>query len=155
MAFDTRMMARALQLARRGQYSAMPNPHVGCVLVRDGQVIGEGYTQPAGGDHAEVQALKAAGDASGSTAYVTLEPCSHQGKTGPCADALVAAGVARVVAAPLERLPQRICLLDHEGCSLDPIGLYAVGGGLVELLVADGVVAFGMAVDLDADEAWY
>jgi len=96
---DTRMMARALQLARRGQYSAMPNPHVGCVLVRDGQVIGEGYTQPAGGNHAEIEALQAAGDAAGATAYVTLEPCSHQGLTGPCADALVRAGVSRVVAA--------------------------------------------------------
>ncbi|MEP4147219.1 MAG: bifunctional diaminohydroxyphosphoribosylaminopyrimidine deaminase/5-amino-6-(5-phosphoribosylamino)uracil reductase RibD [Halioglobus sp.] len=97
--FDTRMMARALQLARRGQYSCMPNPHVGCVLVRDGAVIGEGFTQPAGGNHAEVQALKAAGDANDATAYVTLEPCSHTGKTGPCADALIAAGVSRVVAA--------------------------------------------------------
>lgn len=97
--FDTRMMARALQLARRGKYCAMPNPHVGCVLVRDEEIIGEGFTQPAGGNHAEIQALRAAGDARGATAYVTLEPCSHQGRTGPCADALVAAGVARVVAA--------------------------------------------------------
>ncbi len=97
--FDTRMMARALQLARRGRFSAMPNPHVGCVLVRDGQVIGEGFTQPAGGNHAEIEALRAAGDAAGATAYVTLEPCSHQGRTGPCADALIAAGVSRVVAA--------------------------------------------------------
>ncbi|TDG12773.1 bifunctional diaminohydroxyphosphoribosylaminopyrimidine deaminase/5-amino-6-(5-phosphoribosylamino)uracil reductase RibD [Seongchinamella unica] len=96
---DSRMMARALQLARRGRYSAMPNPHVGCVLVRDGQVIGEGFTQPAGGNHAEIEALQAAGDATGATAYVTLEPCSHTGKTGPCADALIAAGVRRVVAA--------------------------------------------------------
>ncbi len=96
---DSRMMARALQLARRGQYSAMPNPHVGCVLVRDGHVIGEGFTCPAGGNHAEIEALQAAGDASGATAYVTLEPCSHRGKTGPCADALVQAGVARVVVA--------------------------------------------------------
>ena len=97
--FDTRMMARALQLARRGKYSAMPNPHVGCLLARDGHVIGEGYTQPAGGHHAEIEALRDAGDASGATAYVTLEPCSHQGKTGPCADALIAAGVSRVVVA--------------------------------------------------------
>ena len=97
--FDTRMMARALQLARRGRYSAMPNPHVGCVLVRDGHVIGEGFTQPAGGNHAEIEALRRADDASGATAYVTLEPCSHQGKTGPCADALIKAGVSRVVAA--------------------------------------------------------
>lgn len=104
--FDTRMMARALRLARRAQYSAMPNPHVGCVLVRDGEVIGEGYTQPAGGAHAEVQALQAAGDARGATAYVSLEPCSHYGKTGPCADALLAAGVGRVVAAMLDPNPE-------------------------------------------------
>ena len=104
--FDTRMMARALQLARRGQYSAMPNPHVGCVLVRDGDIIGEGYTRPAGGNHAEIEALLAAQDASGAVAYVTLEPCSHQGKTGPCADALIAAGVKRVVAATLDPNPR-------------------------------------------------
>ena len=105
--FDTRMMARALQLARRGQYSAMPNPHVGCVLVREGHIIGEGYTQPAGGNHAEIEALLAAGgDARGAIAYVTLEPCSHQGKTGPCADALIAAGVSRVVVAMTDPNPQ-------------------------------------------------
>ena len=96
---DSRMMARALQLARQGRYTAMPNPHVGCVLVRDGHVLGEGFTQPAGGNHAEIEALAAAGDAVGATAYVTLEPCSHHGKTGPCAEALVAAGVSRVVVA--------------------------------------------------------
>jgi len=96
---DTRMMARALQLARKGRFWASPNPHVGCVLVRDGAVIGEGFTQPAGGNHAEIEAIAAAGDAAGATAYVTLEPCSHEGKTGPCADALVAAGLHRVVAA--------------------------------------------------------
>ncbi len=92
-------MTRALQLAKRGRYWAMPNPHVGCVLVRDGHIIGEGHTQPSGGNHAEIEALLAAGDASGATAYVTLEPCSHTGKTGPCATALVKAGVVRVVAA--------------------------------------------------------
>jgi diaminohydroxyphosphoribosylaminopyrimidine deaminase/5-amino-6-(5-phosphoribosylamino)uracil reductase len=97
--FDTRMMARALRLARRGQYSAMPNPHVGCVLVREEHIIGEGFTRPAGGNHAEIEALRAANDASGATAYVTLEPCSHQGKTGPCAGALIQAGVSRVVVA--------------------------------------------------------
>jgi diaminohydroxyphosphoribosylaminopyrimidine deaminase/5-amino-6-(5-phosphoribosylamino)uracil reductase len=104
--FDTSMMARALQLARRGRYWAMPNPHVGCVLVRDGHVIGEGFTRPAGGNHAEIEALQAAGDARGSTAYVTLEPCSHHGKTGPCADALVRSGVARVVAAMADPNPE-------------------------------------------------
>jgi diaminohydroxyphosphoribosylaminopyrimidine deaminase/5-amino-6-(5-phosphoribosylamino)uracil reductase len=103
---DTRMMARALQLARRGQYRAMPNPHVGCVLVRDSHVIGEGVTRPAGGNHAEIEALHAAGDAAGAVAYVTLEPCSHHGRTGPCADALIAAGVKRVVVATLDPNPQ-------------------------------------------------
>lgn len=98
--FDTRMMGRALQLARLGKYSTMPNPNVGCVLAREGEIVGEGFTQPAGGNHAEVEALRQAGDAAvGATAYVTLEPCSHQGKTGPCAKALVEAGVSRVVAA--------------------------------------------------------
>ena len=97
--FDTQTMARALQLARLGQYSAMPNPHVGCVLIRDGHIIGEGFTQPSGGNHAEIEALQAAGDARGATAYVTLEPCSHSGKTGPCAHALIEAGISRVVVA--------------------------------------------------------
>ncbi len=93
-------MARALQLATRGQYTAHPNPMVGCVLVRDGDVVGEGWHEFAGDAHAEINALEAAGDtAQGATAYVTLEPCAHHGKTPPCADALVAAGVTRVVAA--------------------------------------------------------
>jgi len=104
--FDTRMMARALQLAERGQYSAMPNPHVGCVLARDGEVVGEGFTQPAGGNHAEVEALERCDNARGATAYVTLEPCSHRGKTGPCAEALIAAGVTRVVIAMEDPNPQ-------------------------------------------------
>lgn len=104
--FDISMMARALQLAALGQYSAMPNPHVGCVLVRDGEVIGEGFTQPAGGNHAEIEALNHCEDARGATAYVTLEPCSHKGKTGPCADALIAAGVVRVVVALEDPNPQ-------------------------------------------------
>jgi len=103
---DAEIMTRALQLARQGQYCAMPNPHVGCVLVKDGLVIGEGYTQPSGGNHAEIQALQAAGDARGATAYVTLEPCSHTGKTGPCASALVNAGVTRVVAAMQDPNPE-------------------------------------------------
>lgn len=90
-------MARALQLAERGLYTTDPNPRVGCVLVRDGRVIGEGWHERAGEAHAEVRALGAAGgDARGATAYVTLEPCSHVGRTPPCADALIAAGIARV-----------------------------------------------------------
>jgi diaminohydroxyphosphoribosylaminopyrimidine deaminase/5-amino-6-(5-phosphoribosylamino)uracil reductase len=100
---EQRFMQRALALAQGALYISMPNPRVGCVLVRDDQIIGEGHTQAAGQDHAEVQALKNAQarglDVRGATAYVTLEPCSHFGRTPPCADALVKAGVARVVAA--------------------------------------------------------
>jgi diaminohydroxyphosphoribosylaminopyrimidine deaminase/5-amino-6-(5-phosphoribosylamino)uracil reductase len=93
----------ALDWAAKGMFITAPNPRVGCVIVRNGEVIGAGYTQPAGQAHAEVQALRDAAargnDVRGATAYVTLEPCSHYGRTPPCADALVAAGVARVVAA--------------------------------------------------------
>jgi len=91
-------MARALQLAERGCASTDPNPAVGCVIVREGRVVGEGFTRPAGGNHAEVEALAAAaGEAAGATVYVSLEPCSHTGRTGPCTEALIAARVARVV----------------------------------------------------------
>ena len=99
-AADHAWMAHALRLARQGLYSTHPNPRVGCVIVRDGQLLGEGWHQRAGEPHAEVHALRQAGDrARGATAYVTLEPCSHHGRTPPCAEALVTAGVARVVAA--------------------------------------------------------
>lgn len=93
-------MARALRLAERGLFTTTPNPRVGCVLVKDGAVVGEGWHERAGEPHAEVHALRAAGEkARGATAYVTLEPCSHHGRTPPCAHALIDAGVARVVAA--------------------------------------------------------
>jgi len=97
---DRAHMTAALALARRGLGRTWPNPAVGCVLVRDGRVVGRGWTQPGGRPHAETEALRRAGEqARGATAYVTLEPCSHHGKTPPCADALVAAGVVRVVSA--------------------------------------------------------
>lgn len=97
---DVHYMARALELARHGHYTTHPNPRVGCVIVRDGQIVGEGWHVRTGEPHAEVHALRAAGEnARGATAYVTLEPCSHHGRTPPCADALVNAGLARVVAA--------------------------------------------------------
>jgi len=99
-------MQRAIELGRQARYWSAPNPPVGCVLVRDDQEIGAGFTQPAGQAHAEVMALKATGDAAGATAYVTLEPCSHQGQTGPCASALIDAGVARVVVAAEDPNPQ-------------------------------------------------
>jgi diaminohydroxyphosphoribosylaminopyrimidine deaminase/5-amino-6-(5-phosphoribosylamino)uracil reductase len=97
---DTEYMQRALRLAERGLYTTDPNPRVGCVIVKDDRIVGEGWHQLAGEPHAEILALEqAAGQAAGATVYVTLEPCSHFGKTPPCADALVNAGVARVVAA--------------------------------------------------------
>jgi len=95
---DKKYMHRALQLALRGQYTTRPNPLVGAVLVKNNQIIGEGAHLQAGEPHAEIYALKQAGEnAKGSTCYVTLEPCSHWGRTGPCVDALIQAGVARVV----------------------------------------------------------
>jgi diaminohydroxyphosphoribosylaminopyrimidine deaminase/5-amino-6-(5-phosphoribosylamino)uracil reductase len=97
---DHRWMARALELAERGLFTTTPNPRVGCVIVRDGRCVGEGWHVRAGEPHAEVHALAMAGEAArGATAYVTLEPCSHHGRTPPCAEALVRAGVGRVVAA--------------------------------------------------------
>lgn len=104
---DNAPMARALQLAERGRYTTQPNPRVGCVIVSNGAIVGEGWHQRAGGPHAEVHALNAAGErARGATVYVTLEPCSHFGRTPPCADALVKAGVARVVVAMQDPNPQ-------------------------------------------------
>lgn len=104
---DRRWMARAIQLATEGRYTTHPNPRVGCVLVRDGCIVGEGFHVRAGEGHAEVNALRMAGDqAVGATAYVTLEPCSHHGKTPPCAEALVNARVARVVSAMVDPNPQ-------------------------------------------------
>src|SRR6202795_1007837 len=93
-------MRTAFALPRRGLGRTWPNPAVGCVLLKDGRVIGRGWTQPGGRPHAETEALKRAGAlAAGFTAYVSLEPCSHHGQTGPCAEALVAARIARVVVA--------------------------------------------------------
>jgi len=123
---DTIQMARALELAARGLYTTDPNPRVGCVLVRDGRVIGEGWHVRAGEPHAEVLALRSAGEARGATAYVTLEPCSHTGRTPPCADALIAAGVARVVCASVDPNPK------------------VAGGGIKRLAAAGIVVTAGV-----------
>ena len=99
-ALDRDLMGRALALAERGLYTATPNPRVGCVLARGGRIVGEGWHEKAGGPHAEAAALAQAGAAArGATAYLTLEPCSHHGRTPPCSEALVAAGIAHVIAA--------------------------------------------------------
>lgn len=104
---DSVWMAQALRLAERGLYGTSPNPRVGCVLVRDGDVVGTGWHRRAGEPHAEVHALREAGEAArGATAYVTLEPCSHHGRTPPCAGALVEAGVVRVVVAVQDPNPE-------------------------------------------------
>jgi len=126
-AADLGFMARALRLAALGLYTTDPNPRVGCVLVRDGVVVGEGWHRRAGAPHAERLALTAAGEAArGATAYVTLEPCCHHGRTPPCTEALLAAGVSRVVAA-----------------MVDPNPLVA-GQGLAQLGAAGVAVASGV-----------
>ncbi|MFZ5574318.1 MAG: bifunctional diaminohydroxyphosphoribosylaminopyrimidine deaminase/5-amino-6-(5-phosphoribosylamino)uracil reductase RibD [Pseudomonadota bacterium] len=122
-AADSRHMARALQLAARGLFTTTPNPRVGCVIVRGDTVVGEGWHARAGTPHAEIHALNAAGAAArGATAYVTLEPCSHHGRTPPCAEALVNAGVARVVAAMKDPNP-------------------LVAGGGIDMLTLAGITA--------------
>src|SRR5260370_20408603 len=104
---DIRFMQRALELARKGVGLTSPNPTVGCVIVHNGQIVGEGFHQYDKRDHAEIVALKAAGErARGATAYVTLEPCNHFGRTGPCTEALINAGISRVVAAAQDPNPK-------------------------------------------------
>lgn len=106
-AVDHEFMALALRLAEKGLYTTTPNPRVGCVIVRDGKVVGSGWHERAGESHAEIHALTQAGElAQGATVYVTLEPCSHHGRTPPCAEALVKAGVGRVVVAMIDPNPQ-------------------------------------------------
>jgi diaminohydroxyphosphoribosylaminopyrimidine deaminase/5-amino-6-(5-phosphoribosylamino)uracil reductase len=103
---DKAYMARAVDLAARGLYTTDPNPRVGCVLTRAGRIIGEGWHERAGEAHAEVSALRAAsGEARGATAYITLEPCNHTGRTPPCVDALIAAGIGRVVCSSIDPNP--------------------------------------------------
>jgi diaminohydroxyphosphoribosylaminopyrimidine deaminase/5-amino-6-(5-phosphoribosylamino)uracil reductase len=106
-AADHEHMAQALRLAEKGLYTTTPNPRVGCVIVRDGRVVGSGWHERAGEPHAEIHALaQAGGSAQGATVYVTLEPCSHHGRTPPCAEALIKAGVSRVVVAMVDPNPQ-------------------------------------------------
>jgi diaminohydroxyphosphoribosylaminopyrimidine deaminase/5-amino-6-(5-phosphoribosylamino)uracil reductase len=132
-AIDHEHMARALKLAANGLYDTKPNPAVGCVIVKDGRVVGTGWTAPAGGPHAEIVALRAAGAAArGATVYVTLEPCCHTGRTGPCTEALIAAGVARVVFA---------------GHDPNPL----VGGGGAKALGAAGIAVEGDVMERAAE----
>lgn len=126
---DFRLMAHALQLAERGLWTTSPNPRVGCVLARGSEIVGEGWHERAGEPHAEVHALRQAGElARGATAYVTLEPCSHHGRTPPCAEALIAAGVSRVVAAMQDPNP----LVAGRGLALLAAAGIATACGLLE-----------------------
>ncbi len=128
-ATDHLMMARALRLAERGAYTTRPNPMVGCVIAQGDEVVGEGFHQHAGEAHAEVFALQAAGArAKAATAYVTLEPCAHTGRTGPCVEALIAAGVSRVVAAMRDPFTQ----VDGAGFDRLRAAGIAVESGLME-----------------------
>ena len=129
-AIDRKYIARALNLAARALYTTDPNPRVGCVLTLADEVVGEGWHERAGGAHAEVMALRAAGSkARGATAYVTLEPCSHTGRTPPCADALITAGVTRVV------------------CSSSDPNTKVCGGGIERLQAAGVLVEVGVLAE--------
>ena len=133
-------LERALELAERGRGTTHPNPVVGAVLVRDGQVVGEGWHERAGGPHAEVVALDEAGErARGATLYVTMEPCSHHGRTPPCVDAVLQAGIARVVAGSLDPVPE------HGG------GLERLRASGVETELAD---SFGARQQNEAWRTW-
>ena len=132
---DVRYMARALVLARRGLYTTDPNPRVGCVVVKDGKVVGEGWHERAGEPHAEVHALRAAGvNARGATVYVSLEPCCHHGRTPPCSQALIEAGVRRVIAAMPDPNPrvagQGFAALERAGIQVEHGLLQAEAGRL-------------------------
>lgn len=132
---DNRFMRLAISLGRRGQGRCWPNPAVGCVIVREGRIVGRGWTAPGGRPHAEVVALSQAGGAArGATAYVSLEPCAHHGKTPPCADALIAAGVARVVVAVEDTDPR----VAGQGLAmLRAAGVEVTTGVLAEAAAAD------------------
>jgi len=156
---DRRFMDAALALARRGLGNVWPNPAVGCVIVRDGAVVGRGWTQPGGRPHAEADALARAGAAArGATAYVTLEPCSHHGRTSPCADALIAAGITRVVAAIADPDPrvsgQGLARLADAGIAIET-GLQAAEaadlniGYLTRAASGRPMVTLKLAVSLD------
>jgi len=136
-------LERALELAERGRGTTHPNPVVGAVVVRDGEVVGEGWHERQGEAHAEINAIAAAGEhARGATAYVTLEPCAHQGATPPCADALIEAGIARVVTGQLDPHPE------HGG------GLERLRAAGVDVVVADAELGFRARQQIEEWRTW-
>jgi diaminohydroxyphosphoribosylaminopyrimidine deaminase / 5-amino-6-(5-phosphoribosylamino)uracil reductase len=145
MTADAPHMQAALALARRGLGTTWPNPSVGCVIVRDGRVVGRGTTAPGGRPHAEPTALAMAGEqAKGATAYVTLEPCCHWGRSPPCTDALIAAGVARVVVATGDPDPR----VNGQGLGKLYAAGIAVETGLLEAEARDVLLGFAQRVTL-------
>lgn len=159
---DGVFMARALVLAKRGIFTTKPNPRVGCVLVKNNEIVGEGWHVRAGQGHAEVEALKNTDDARGATAYVTLEPCSHQGRTPPCAVALINAGVERVVIAMQDPNPlvagKGIALLERVGirvvCGVLETDAQALNTGFItRMLTAKPYVVSKLAMSMDGRTA--
>lgn len=167
---DTRFMRRALELAERGRRTVSPNPLVGCVVVADGRVVGEGWHARAGGPHAEVVALAAAGPAArGATVYVTLEPCAHHGRTGPCTTALLEAGVARVVAAHADPHPDarggadvlraagvavEVGLLADEAAAQNEVFLHGVATGRPFVIAKAATSLDGRIAAADGTSRW-
>ncbi len=166
-----RMMARALELAQRSLYLSDPNPRVGCVIARDGVIVAEGWTQRAGEAHAEVHALaRADGPVAGADVYVTLEPCSHHGRTGPCAEALVEAGVGRVFAAMIDPNPRvagagvarlreagievQVGLGEQASCRLNPGFIRGWGGPRPWVRVKLGASVDGRTATGGGDSQW-
>ena len=164
-------MRRALELAERGRYATSPNPMVGCVIVRDGRVLGEGFHRRAGEAHAEIEALGSCSEsAAGATVYVTLEPCSHEGRTGPCADALIAARVGRVVASIGDPNPlvdgagfRKLAdagiavekgLLAREAESINEVFLHAARHRRPFVVLKAAVTLDGKLATVDGDSRW-
>ncbi|MEW8499052.1 MAG: bifunctional diaminohydroxyphosphoribosylaminopyrimidine deaminase/5-amino-6-(5-phosphoribosylamino)uracil reductase RibD, partial [Candidatus Thiodiazotropha taylori] len=164
-------MGRAIQLAKRGWYTTQPNPRVGCVLVKDGEIVGEGYHRRAGEFHAERNALADAGEAArGATAYVTLEPCCHQGRTPPCTEGLIEAGVKRVVAAMTDPNPKVAGkgfeqlkeagievvsgVLKAQAAALNPGFIKRMGQGLPYVRCKMGMSLDGRTAMADGESKW-
>ena len=164
-------MARAIELAQHSRYISKPNPRVGCVIVRDDSIIAEGWTQRAGGNHAEIEALEQLGhDATGATLYVTLEPCCHTGRTGPCTDALIKSGVSHVVAAmsdpnqkvagkgfhKLEEAGIAVThgMLESEAVGLNPGFIQRMRTGKPRVVVKVGATMDGSIADYAGTSQW-
>jgi diaminohydroxyphosphoribosylaminopyrimidine deaminase/5-amino-6-(5-phosphoribosylamino)uracil reductase len=167
---DEQLMHRALELAERGRYSVSPNPMVGCVIARDGEVVAEGYHERAGEAHAEVAALRNCADPRGATMYVTLEPCSHHGRTPPCAEAVIASGVSRVVVAmrdPHDVVDGRgieliraagitvdVGILEHEARQLNEIFVWSVTQRLPFVVLKAGMTLDAKLATIARESQW-